>query len=128
MLKREGQGDVANFHIAGDSVAARRPSRLDRTWRFIVTGPGDARSAWLSSIGQGFVVAAVEMSQSEVEDLGLDVLGAGRVDGFSQLLDKQVDELGAGPLEVLAEGLGRDRRVRVVSLSFSAISSMDALG
>ena len=48
------------------------------------------------------------MAEAEVEDFGLDVLGAGRVDGFSQLLDKQLDEFGAGALEVLPKGLGRD--------------------
>ena len=30
------------------------------------------------------------------------------MDGFSQLLDKEVDEFGTGALEVFSEGLGRD--------------------
>ena len=35
------------------------------------------------------------MSQSEIKDFSLHILVAGRVDGFSQLLDEQLDELRA---------------------------------
>ena len=41
-------------------------------------------------------IAAVEVAQAEVEDLGFDVLGARRVDRFTQLLDQELDELGPG--------------------------------
>ena len=36
----------------------------------------------------------------------------GGVDRFAQLLDQELEELGAGALEVLAERLGRHRRAR----------------
>ncbi len=47
------------------------------------------------------------MAQAEVVDFGLDRFGAGGVDGFSQLLDEELDEFGTSALEVLSEGLGR---------------------
>ena len=46
------------------------------------------------------------MPQSQVKYFGLDVFGAGRVDGFSQLLHQKVDELRPGSLEIFAERLG----------------------
>ena len=58
-----------------------------------------------TSIFVGRGVAAIEMSQAQVEDLRLDRFGAGGVDGLAQLLDQQLDELGASALEVLSECL-----------------------
>jgi hypothetical protein len=60
------------------------------------------------SIFVGRAIAAVEMAQAELEDFFFDGLGGARVDGFSQLLDKQVDEFGASALEVFAEGFRGD--------------------
>ena len=53
-------------------------------------------------------VPAIKVSQAEVEDFRLDIFGARRVDGFSQLLDKKVDELGSRTLEILAKRLRGD--------------------
>ncbi len=59
----------------------------------------------LESVFGGVAVAAIEMSQTEVEDFRLDIFGAGRVDRLSQLLHEEIDELGPGPLEVFAKCL-----------------------
>ncbi len=53
-------------------------------------------------------VPAIKVSQAEVENLRLDIFIARRVDGFSQLLDKKVDEFGSRALEIFAKRLRGD--------------------
>src|SRR5947209_6103085 len=51
-------------------------------------------------------VAAIEMAEAQVEDLGLDILGFGGMDRLAQFLDEELEELGACTLQRLSERLG----------------------
>ncbi len=64
----------------------------------------------LGSIVRRGGVAAIEGPEAQVVDLGLHILDPPRADRFPKLEDEQLDEFGAGALQVLPEGFGADRR------------------
>ena len=84
--------------------------------------PGDARVSVFRRTG----VPPVEVAEPEVEDLRLDIFVVRGMDGFSQFLDQELDELGAPA----AGSSGRPRAswAPVTWLSCSAMSSIEALG
>jgi len=75
-------------------------------------------------------IAAVEVAEARSEDLLLDVLGLAGMDGLAQLLDEELQELGAGALEGLAKRFRGDggEVCRPELLASSSIAALGASG
>ena len=59
-------------------------------------------------------IAAVEVPEAKVEDFRFNVFRICGVDRLAKFLDEQFQELPPGPLEGLAEGFGRNPRLRLL--------------
>ena len=68
----------------------------------IGTGPSGAPTVTVAAAG----IAAVEVTQAQVEDFLLDVLGLAGMNGFAQLLNQELEELGRARWRVLRNASG----------------------
>src|SRR5262249_17010089 len=116
-------------HAARGPVATRSPGSHPRLTHTQSATPRYPRVHTRGSLTGGFTptarrrpsgirpgrVPAVQVSESEVEDLLLDVFGLAGVDCLAQLLDEELEKLGPGALERLAKRFGRDRRAGLLA-------------